>query len=135
MNINDIDLLDADRFVRMEHHDMFITLRNEAPLFWHDHPDGGGFWNVVRHEDVRIVNRDNELYSSEVGGISIPEPTIRLDDGGFVDQRGLNMLYTDPPKHTRYRRLVSKGFTPRMMRLLEQYLAHRATLILSLIHI
>ena len=33
MNINDIDLLDADRFVRMEHHDMFITLRNEAPLF------------------------------------------------------------------------------------------------------
>ena len=131
MNINDIDLLDADRFVRMEHHDMFITLRNEAPLFWHDHPDGGGFWNVVRHEDVRTVNRDNELYSSEVGGISIPEPTIRLDDGGFVDQRGLNMLYTDPPKHTRYRRLVSKGFTPRMMRLLEQYLAHRATLIVD----
>ena len=41
MNINDIDLLDADRFVRMEHHDMFTTLRNEAPLFWHDHPDGG----------------------------------------------------------------------------------------------
>ena len=27
MNINDIDLLDADRFVRMEHHDMFTTLR------------------------------------------------------------------------------------------------------------
>ena len=25
MNINDIDLLDADRFVRMEHHDMFTT--------------------------------------------------------------------------------------------------------------
>ena len=131
MNINDIDLLDADRFVRMEHHDMFITLRNEAPLFWHEHPDGGGFWNVVRHEDVRAVNRDNELYSSEVGGISIPDPTIRLDDGGFVDQRGLNMLYTDPPKHTRYRRLVSKGFTPRMMRLLEQYLAHRAPLIVD----
>ena len=32
------------------------------------------------------------------------------------------MLYTDPPKHTRYRRLVNKGFTPRMIGLLEQYL-------------
>ena len=40
------------------------------------------------------------------------------------DQRGLNMIYTDPPKHTRYRRLVNKGFTPRMIGLLEQYLEH-----------
>ena len=131
MNIEDIDLLDADRFVRMEHHEMFKVLRNEAPLFWHTHPDGGGFWNVVRHKDVTVVNRDNELYSSEVGGISIPDPRPPDNDSGFVDQRGLNMLYTDPPKHTRYRRLVSKGFTPRMMRLLEQYLAHRSTLIVD----
>ena len=104
MNIEDIDLLDADRFVRMEHHEMFKVLRNEAPLFWHTHPDGGGFWNVVRHKDVTVVNRDNELYSSEVGSISIPDPRPPGDDSGFVDQRGLNMLYTDPPKHTRYRR-------------------------------
>ena len=41
------------------------------------------------------------------------------------------MLYTDPPKHTRYRRLVSKGFTPRMIGLLEQFLAHRTTLIVD----
>ena len=66
---------------------------------WHDHPDGGGFWNVVRHEDVRTVNRDNELYSSEVGGISIPEPTIRLDDGGFVDQRFKYALYRPSKAH------------------------------------
>ena len=50
--------------------------------------------------------------------------------GGF-DTRGLMMLYTDPPKHTRYRRLVSKGFTPRMIGLLEQYLRHRSTLIVD----
>ena len=41
------------------------------------------------------------------------------------------MLYTDPPKHTRYRRLVSKGFTPRMIGLLEQYLRHRSRLIVD----
>ncbi len=131
MKLENIDLLDADRFVRMEHHAMFTTLRKEAPLHWHDDPSGGGFWNVVRHVDVRMVNRDNELYSSEIGGISIPNPGERVEGGGFVDQRGLNMLYTDPPKHTRYRRLVSKGFTPRMIGLLEQFLAHRTTLIVD----
>ena len=131
MSLDNIDLLDADRFVRMEHHAMLKTLREQAPLYWHKDPQGGGFWNVVRHADVTTVNRDNELYSSEIGGISIPNPREVTDDGGFVDQRGLNMLYTDPPKHTRYRRLVSKGFTPRMMRLLEQFLAHRATIIVD----
>ena len=50
--------------------------------------------------------------------------------GGF-DTRGLMMLYTDPPKHTRYRRLVSKGFTPRMIGLIEQYLRNRAHLIVD----
>ena len=50
--------------------------------------------------------------------------------GGF-DTRGLMMLYTDPPKHTRYRRLVSKGFTPRMIGLIEQYLRNRSRLIVD----
>jgi cholest-4-en-3-one 26-monooxygenase len=41
------------------------------------------------------------------------------------------LLYTDPPKHTRYRKLVNKGFTPRMIGMLEKYLAHRTTLIID----
>ena len=84
MSLENIDLLDADRFVRMEHHEMLKTLREQAPLYWHVDPEGGGFWNVVRHADVQIVNRDNELYSSEIGGISIPNPGERVEDGGFV---------------------------------------------------
>jgi cholest-4-en-3-one 26-monooxygenase len=41
------------------------------------------------------------------------------------------LLVTDPPKHTRYRKLVNKGFTPRMIGLLEQYLEHRTTRIID----
>jgi cholest-4-en-3-one 26-monooxygenase len=41
------------------------------------------------------------------------------------------MLMMDPPKHTRYRLLVNKGFTPRMVGLLEQYLRHRSVLIVN----
>ena len=36
-----------------------------------------------------------------------------------VAQQSLMMLNMDPPLHTRYRRLVNKGFTPRMVRDLE----------------
>ena len=122
-----IDLLDLDRFQRLEHHEMFKRLREEQPVSWHDYPGGTGFWNVVQHEDVLTVSRDAELYSSEVGGVSIMDPDAQ---GGF-DTRGLMMLYTDPPRHTRYRRLVSKGFTPRMIGLLEQYLRHRSRLIVD----
>ena len=41
------------------------------------------------------------------------------------------MLDMDPPKHTRYRLLVNKGFTPRMIGLLEQALQARASMIVD----
>jgi cholest-4-en-3-one 26-monooxygenase len=125
-----IDLLDLDRFQRLEHHEMFKQLRAENPVSWHDHPVYRGFWNVVKYDDLVAVNRDSELYSSEVGGVSILDPDETEGSPGG-DPRGVMMLYMDPPKHTRYRLLVNKGFTPRMIGLLEQYLTHRSTLIVD----
>ena len=131
MSLDDINLLDLDRFQRLEHHEMFTRLRAEAPVYWHDNPAGKGFWNVVQHADLVSVNRNATMFSSEIGGISIPDPNEYEQDGSGLDPRGLMMLYTDPPKHTRYRTLVGKGFTPRMIGLLEQYLEHRAILIVD----
>ena len=125
-----IDLLDLDRFQRLEHHEMFRRLRAEDPVSWQDHPSGRGFWNVVKYADVVAVNRDSELYSSEIGGTGILDPD-EMDGAAGGDPRGVMMLYMDPPKHTRYRLLVNKGFTPRMIGLLEQYLRHRSTLIVD----
>jgi cholest-4-en-3-one 26-monooxygenase len=133
MTLEGIDLLDLDRFQRLEHWEMFDRLRQEDPVSWHDYPGAQGFWNVVRHEDLVAVNRDTASYSSEAGGISILTPDEYRDagTGNGQDPRGLMMLYTDPPKHTRYRRLVSKGFTPRMIGLIERYLEHRAIMIVD----
>jgi cholest-4-en-3-one 26-monooxygenase len=121
--LDDIDLLDLDRFVRGEHHEMFRRLRAEDPVHWHAEPDGPGFWSVTKLRDLQTVNRDTTLFSSEVGG------TQRIDfaavDADF-DTRGVMLVDTDPPKHTRYRRIVNKGFTPRMIGLLESYLQHLA---------
>jgi cholest-4-en-3-one 26-monooxygenase len=130
MALPGIDLLDLDRFQRLEHHEMFKRLRAEEPIYWQDHPQGRGFWNVVRHEDLIAVNRDPLTYSSEIGGVSILGPE-EMESSNGTDPRGLMMLYMDPPKHTRYRLLVNKGFTPRMIGLLEKYLKHRAILIVD----
>jgi len=127
MGTTEIDLLDMDRFQRLEHHEMFRRLRAEQPVSWHDVPGGQGFWSFVKHADVVEINRDAERFSSERAGVTLQDPE---DVGGF-DMRGVMMLETDPPRHTRYRLLVNKGFTPRMIGVLEQYLRNRATLIVD----
>jgi cholest-4-en-3-one 26-monooxygenase len=122
-----IDLLDLDRFQRLEHHEMFRRLRADAPVWWQDHPTSSGFWNVVKHADVVEVGRDPERFSSELGGVGLLDPgQTRL-----ADLRGQILTEMDPPKHTRYRLLVNKGFTPRMIGLLEQHLRYRAELIVD----
>jgi cholest-4-en-3-one 26-monooxygenase len=125
-----IDLTDLDRFQRGEHHEMFRRLRAEEPVAWHELPDAKGFWNVVTHPDVTLVNRDSALFSSEAQNVTgfYNHDELPATAG---DLRGVMLLVTDPPKHTRYRKLVNKGFTPRMIGLLEQYLKHRTTLIID----
>jgi cholest-4-en-3-one 26-monooxygenase len=125
MELSDIDLLDLDAFVTGRHHDMFRVLREQQPVHWTDEPDGAGFWSITKHADLQSVNRDTATFSSEIGG------TQRVDMSGEFDTRGVMLVDTDPPKHTRYRRLVNKGFTPRMINLLEQHLRYRAELIVD----
>jgi cholest-4-en-3-one 26-monooxygenase len=131
MTVPGVDLLDLDRFQRGEHHEMFRLLRSEAPVSWHDVARGKGFWNVVKHRDVIEVSRDQHRFSSEIGGVNIWDFDELGTDRSQPDPRGLMMLYMDPPKHTRYRLLVNKGFTPRMIGLLEQYLRHRSVVIVD----
>ena len=89
---------------------------------------GPGFWSITKHADLVLINRDAEGFSSEAKGVNIPE--IDGENEAF-DMRGQMMLMTDPPKHTRYRLLVNKGFTPRMINLIEDHLRYRAELIVD----
>jgi cholest-4-en-3-one 26-monooxygenase len=128
----DLDLLDLDMFQRGEQDEVFARLRREAPVSWQDHPHGRGFWSVVQHGDVVTVNRDAMLFSSELGSISLLGPDERANGLG-ADTRGTMMIASDPPRHTRYRRLVNSGFTPRTMKAIERSLAGRATKIIDLV--
>ena len=50
----------------------------------------------------------------------------KLADRG-VDPRGVMMLYMDPPKHTRYRKIVMSAFTPRVLKVFEATIKRHAT--------
>ncbi len=116
MQIDGIDLTDGQNFVDHVPHDWFRQLRQEAPVYWHpaDGAAKGGFWCVTGYDDCVTINRDYEHFSSYRGGALFHD----LDEDGLAQQR-MMMLNMDPPMHTRYRRLVNKGFTPKMVRDLE----------------
>ncbi len=116
MALSDIDLCSPDSFVGGVPFDWFAELRAEAPVFWHPDPDGktGGFWAVTSYEGCVGVNRDYEHFSSAA------KTSLFQDfDDELIEQQRMMMVNMDPPMHTRYRRLVNKGFTPRMIRDLE----------------
>ncbi|HLG92587.1 MAG TPA: cytochrome P450, partial [Acidimicrobiales bacterium] len=119
MKLSDVDLVSLDNFVPGVPFEMFDLLRAEAPVYWHDEPEGPGFWAVTRYHDVVMVNRDNQLFSSARRGALIME-----QDEETLAQQRMMMLNMDPPLHTRYRLLVNKGFTPRMVAKLEDRMRH-----------
>ncbi|MGH9090906.1 MAG: cytochrome P450 [Acidimicrobiales bacterium] len=113
MQLEDIDLSDGRNFVRAVPHEWFRRLRQDDPVCWHpmEGAPRGGFWCVTDYEDCVAVNRDWEHFSSFRGGALFQDM-----DQANLDQQRLMMLNMDPSMHTRYRRLVNKGFTPKMIR-------------------
>ncbi len=133
-SLADINLWDKDRFVEGVPHEWFERLRREAPVCWHegdpdfDGPQGGAgpFWCVTGYDEVVTVNRDNALYSSAERLVFMWDP-----DDASLEQQRLLMLNMDPPLHTRYRRLINKGFTPRMVGELESTMRKRTSEIID----
>ncbi|MGW1884259.1 cytochrome P450 [Streptomyces sp. NPDC001970] len=122
--LDGIDLLE-DTWARAVPHDQFARLRREAPVHWHDVPgDHDGFFAITRHEDVVAVSRDPEVWSVELGSFFIRDQTPEA-----LESLALTLVGMDPPKHTRYRRLVSAGFSPRVIRKLTEDIGRRAALL------
>jgi cytochrome P450 len=91
-------------------HPLYARLRDEDPV----HRAPGGWWVLSRFADVWDAVRDTATFSSASG----------LTFTNEVAELGLapTIVMMDPPDHTRYRRLVSRGFTPRHVDELEPQL-------------
>ena len=104
-----INLIDPEYFAVYGHPwDQYEWLRANSPVFWHDEPDGPGFWAITKYDDIRAISRTPKIFSSYETGVMLPDP----DPMGLYAQR-LMMLNMDPPQHDRFKLLVSRGFTPK----------------------
>jgi cholest-4-en-3-one 26-monooxygenase len=121
MELSDIDLLNLDRFTEGIPHEWFTYLRHNAPIYHHPEPYGPGFYVFSKYDDVVAIGKNAKHFSSDqgrggvVGLMEMPDPPEWQSDGNL-------MLTMDPPPHTRHRRLVNRGFTPKMIGVLEPHI-------------
>jgi cholest-4-en-3-one 26-monooxygenase len=122
------DFSDAATFERGMPHAAFTWLREHEPVYWQpassrpapglpNAPVQRGFWLITGYHDLQALSRDQARFSSE-RGTSI----VRDLDEATVAQLRLWMINQDHPRHTRLRKLVNAGFTPRMIQRMEAHI-------------
>ncbi len=121
LTLDEINPASFDFWLRDDVHGALARLRHERPVAWHQHPDcGRGFWSLTRYDDIAVATRDWETFSSAYGIQAIFE----AED---VERFGIrSMITTDPPRHTRLRSVVNRGFTPKMVARAEESVRRRA---------
>ncbi|MBQ90076.1 MAG: hypothetical protein CL441_01435 [Acidimicrobiaceae bacterium] len=131
--IDEIDLTDLDVFAERMPHEWFDALRRDHPVWQHPatETEPEPFWVVSSYEHLTEVHRAGTLYSHQTGPGREGAGGIALNDIEPGRGPGLQMVMTDPPQHTRYRKLVNTGFTPRMIRRLEDVMRTRTDVILD----
>jgi cholest-4-en-3-one 26-monooxygenase len=109
----------------------FAEVRARAPIWWNEQAPGngggfhdGGFWAVTKLNDVKEVSRRSDVFSSYQNGV-IPRFNNDMAREDIEVQRFV-MLSMDAPHHTRLRKIISRGFTPRAIERLRGELSERA---------
>jgi cytochrome P450 len=123
----DVDITDAALYGNGFPHEVFSTLRRYAPVKWQVFPEDfpgehdEGFWVLSKHEDVQTVSHDPELFSAFDGPQLSHQPGVA----------GTMLVSMDGQDHIRQRRLISAGFTPRMVKQLDDQIRQWAELIVD----
>ena len=128
------DVTDPDIYAERVPFEEYAELRRTAPIWWnaqsldvggfHD----GGFWVVSRHAEVRDVSRRAVFSTHENTAIPRFNDDIPRES---IDQQRFILINKDAPEHTKLRKLVSRGFTPRAINSLREELASRAEKIVT----
>ncbi|WP_327095152.1 cytochrome P450 [Nocardia vinacea] len=129
------DVTDPDIYAERVPVEEYAELRRTAPIWWNPQPPeiGGfhdeGFWVVSKHADVKEVSRRSDVFST-FENTAIP----RFNDDITREQIELQrfvLLNMDAPQHTKLRKIISRGFTPRVINSLRAELKTRAEAIVK----
>ena len=114
--LDQVDLADLDVFENNQAWGMFDTLRRESPVHWTPEHDGGsGFWSITRYDDIEMIDKDPETFTS-MKFTNLEEPPEE-----FQELRR-SILETDGPRHLSLRKLLMRDFNPAQLRRYEDFL-------------
>src|SRR5665213_626485 len=120
--LDQVDLADLDTFERNQAWGMCDTLRREAPVHWNPEHDGGaGFWSITRYDDIEMIDKDPETFTS-TRFTNLEEPPEE-----HMDTRR-SILETDGPRHQSLRKLLMRDFSAAQLRRYEDFLRGLAAL-------
>jgi len=136
LTLDNLDITDTDRYVQYGYPwAAWDLLREQAPVFWYERPQFEPFWAITKHEDVGFVSRHPEIFSNTQMLRLADTDTLRISErararnanryGGSKEDPP-DFIFMDPPEHRQHRSAVSRHFTPRKMRGLEQHFADLA---------
>ncbi|MEA2169191.1 MAG: hypothetical protein QOF76_2491 [Solirubrobacteraceae bacterium] len=124
-----VDLFDPSIHEDGPPHELFAQLRKESPVLKHAvtvYEQDYEVWSVTRHEDIKAISRDTDTWSSFKDGIFIQANQVLP-----LDVTRNLLLYKDPPEHTKFRGILKKVFTPRVVANLEDQIRARVTKVLD----
>jgi cytochrome P450 len=116
IDLDALDVSDLDLWREGPPHELFATLRREAPLHFSELGDfewESGFWSVVRYEDIAAVGRDHETFSSARSIILVDRLETDPDKPDPMDLAQHMLITQDPPRHDRLKALTQRAFTPK----------------------
>jgi len=105
----------------------FARLRKEAPVHFLEDSVNGPFWSVTNHRFIKDVDSNNEVFSSEAGGIAIVDPYV-AEEGQL---QGKSFIQMDEPQHAPQRQAVAPTVAPTNLAGLEPIIRERAIDILE----
>ena len=123
------DFTDPDMYLKRVPNEELAELRRVAPIWWNQQPRGAsgiddeGYWVVTKHKDVMEASR-NDVFSTRENTAIIRHGAPL--EGDALEAQRLILLNMDPPEHTKQRRIISRGFTPRAINGLKDALTERA---------
>jgi len=105
-------------------HEWFARLRKEDPVHYCKDSVNGAYWSVTNHADIKAVDTNHEVFSSEAGGIAIVDP--------LEGEKGIeNFIAMDPPRHDEQRRTVTPSVAPTNLATMEPLIRERVIDILE----
>ena len=121
----DIDVSRAELYGDDTWRPYFARLRQEDPVHHCVSSVHGPYWSVTRHADIKAVDTQHQIYSSEVGGITI------LDGDATEEVELENFIGMDEPRHSAQRKTVAPSVAPTNLLKLEPQIRERVVDILD----